>query len=83
MLLLKIKKKTPSFARFWHPRILDKADFLYFEVKAPNGINLIMLRDSSVTFSAKNQKNIKVRFWVINLFKSVLMLQQGGPETIA
>ena len=39
-----------------------KADFLYFEVKAPKGINLIMFGDSSVIFSAKIRKKIKVRF---------------------
>ena len=32
---------------------MEKANFLYFEVEAPNGINLIMFRDSSMTFSAK------------------------------
>ena len=32
---------------------MEKANFLYFEVEAPNGINLIMFLESSVTFSAK------------------------------
>ena len=41
---------------------MEKVDFLCFEVEAPNGINLIMFRDSSMTFSAKNQKKIKVLF---------------------
>ena len=36
---------------------MEKADFLYFEVEASNGIILIMFRDSSVTFSAKIRKN--------------------------
>ena len=57
---------------------MEKADFLYFEVEAPNGINLIMFRDSNVTFSAKNQKKIKVRFLVINL----LMLQNSGYSAL-
>ena len=35
---------------------MEKADFLYFEVEDSNGINLIMFRDISVTFSAKNRK---------------------------
>ena len=35
---------------------MDKVDFLYSEVQAPNGIKLIMFRDSSVTFSAKIRK---------------------------
>ena len=38
---------------------MEKADFLYFEIEAPNGINLIMFRDSSVTFSAKIRTKIK------------------------
>ena len=46
---------------------MEKADFLYFEVEAPNEIHLIMFRDSSLTFPAKNQKKLKVHFWVINL----------------
>ena len=52
---------------------MEKADFLYFEVEAPNGINLIMFRDSSVTFLQKPEK-IKVRFLVTKL----LMLQNRG-----
>ena len=36
---------------------MEKADFLYFEVEAPNGINLIMFWDISVIFSAKIRKN--------------------------
>ena len=32
---------------------MGKADFLYIEVENPKGINLIMFRDSSVTFTAK------------------------------
>ena len=59
----------------------EKADFLYFEVEAPNGINLIMFRDGSVTFSTKirkeNKKN-KVHFLVINL----LMLQNRGYSAL-
>ena len=35
---------------------MEKADFSYFEVEAPNGIILIMFRDSSMTFSAKIRK---------------------------
>ena len=38
---------------------MEKADFLYFEFKTPNGISLIMFRDCSVTFSAKIKKNKK------------------------
>ena len=41
---------------------MEKADFLYFEVEGPNGINLIMFGDSSLTFFCKNQKKIKVHF---------------------
>ena len=59
---------TPSYNH------IGKAYFLYFEVEAPKGINLVMFRDSNVTFSAKIRKKIKVRFWVINL----LMLQNTG-----
>ena len=37
---------------------MKKADFLYFEVEAPSGINLIMFMDGSVIFSAKmREKN--------------------------
>ena len=50
---------------------MEKADFLYFELEAPNGINLIMFRDSNVTFFCKKSEKIKVHFSVINL----LMLQ--------
>ena len=46
---------------------MEKADFLYFEAEAPDRINLIMFRDSSVTFSAKIRKQNKVRFLEINL----------------
>ena len=35
---------------------MGKVDFLYFEVEAPKGIHLIMFRNSSLKFSAKNQK---------------------------
>ena len=35
---------------------MGKADFLYFEVEAAKGINLIMFRNSSLTFSAKIRK---------------------------
>ena len=38
---------------------MEKADLLYFEVEDPDGINLIMFRDSSVTFSAKIRKKIR------------------------
>ena len=31
---------------------MENANFLYFEVEAPKGINLIMFRESSMTFSA-------------------------------
>ena len=50
---------------------MDKADILYFQIQAPNGIILIMFRDSSVTFSAKIKRKIKVLFLI---FK-ILMLQ--------
>ena len=36
---------------------MEKADSSYFEVEAPNGISLIMLWESSVTFSAKIRKS--------------------------
>ena len=50
-------------------------DLFYFEFEAPNGINLIMFRDSSVTFSANiRKKKIKGCFLVINL----LMPQNRG-----
>ena len=32
---------------------MEKTDFLYFEVEDSNGINLIMLRERTVTISAK------------------------------
>ena len=32
---------------------MEKADFLYFEVEDPKGTDLIMFRESSMTFSAK------------------------------
>ena len=38
---------------------MEKADFLYFEVEAPNMINLIMFWDRSVTFSAKIRKKLR------------------------
>ena len=47
---------TPSYNH------MEKADFLYFKVEAPSGINLVMFRDSSMTFSAKIRKKIKVAF---------------------
>ena len=37
---------------------MEKADFLYFEVEDPKGINLIMFRGSHVTFSAKMRLKI-------------------------
>ena len=46
------KRKIPSYNN------MEKADFLYFEVEATNGINLIMFRDSSVTFSAKTKQKM-------------------------
>ena len=57
---------------------MEKAEFLYFEVEAPNGINLILFRNSSLTFSAKIRKKIKVPFLVINL----LMLQNRGYSAL-
>ena len=43
---------TPSYNH------MEKADSLYLEVEPPpHGINLIIFRDSSVTFSAKITKN--------------------------
>ena len=56
---MKKKKEAPLYY------YMEKADFLYFEVEASSGTNLIMFRDSDVTF--KTQKKIKVRFWVITL----------------
>ena len=44
---------------------IEKADFLYFEVEAPNWINLIMFRDSSVTFSAKIRKKYVAFFFLV------------------
>ena len=41
---------------------MEKADFLYFEVEALNGINVIMFRDTSVTFSAKIRKTLRCVF---------------------
>ena len=32
---------------------MEKADFLYFELEAPNEISLIMFWDNGVEFSAK------------------------------
>ena len=63
-----------------HPNNITwrKWTFRLFEVEAPNGINLIMLRDTTVTVSAKAEKKIKVRFLVINL----LMLQNRGYSAL-
>ena len=37
---------------------MEKADFLYFDVEAPNGINLIMFRDSIAWhFLQRSEKN--------------------------
>ena len=36
---------------------MERADFLYFEAEAPNGINLVMFQDISMTFPAENRKN--------------------------
>ena len=41
---------------------MEKADFLYFDIEAANETNLIMFWDSSVTFSAKITRTIKVQF---------------------
>ena len=43
---------------------MEKADLLHYEVETPDGINLIMFRDGSVTYSAKIRKKNKnkVRF---------------------
>ena len=55
---------------------MGKADF---EVEAPKGINVIMFRDSNYPdIFCKNQKKIRVRFWVINLF----MLQNTGYSAL-
>ena len=65
----------------FHPPIITwgKPTFFYFEVEAPKGINLIMFRNSGLTFSAKkNQKKIRVRFWVTNLF----MLHSTGYSAL-
>ena len=40
---------------------MEKADLLYFEVEAPNGINVIKLQDRSGTFSAKVRQKKKLR----------------------
>ena len=42
---------------------MEKAVFSYLEVESPNGINLIMFRDSSVTFAkiSKKKKKKKIR----------------------
>ena len=32
---------------------MEKSDFLYFNVEAPKGINLIMFSDGSMVFSAE------------------------------
>ena len=39
---------------------MEKADFLFFEVEAPSGINFIIF-NGSVTFSEKNKKQQKLR----------------------
>ena len=59
---------TPSYNH------IQKADFLYFEVEAPYGINIIVFRDSSVTCSAKIIIKLGCVFLVINLE----MLQNGN-----
>ena len=41
---------------------MEKADFLYFEFEALNGISLIMFRDSSVKISAKIRKKLRCVF---------------------
>ena len=46
-----MSKFTPLGVTLLYNR-MEKADF-YFEVEEPKGINLIMFRDSYVTFSAK------------------------------
>ena len=48
------------------PRLITwrKRNFYKLLLRPPNGINLIMFRDSSVTFSAKIRKKIEVRFLV-------------------
>ena len=58
---------TVLFIFYFHVAIspsyyhMGKASFLYFEVETPKGINLIMFRNSNLTFSAKSEKN-RVRF---------------------
>ena len=49
-------KLSPSYNH------MEKPDFSYFEVEDPNGINLIMSRDSTVTFSAKIRTNLSCNF---------------------
>ena len=42
---------------------MEKTDFLYFEVEAPNGINLMMFRDILLRhFLQKSEKNIRCIF---------------------
>ena len=54
-LVLKVRLKLSCYAPSFNH--IGKADFLYFEVEDPNGIDLIMLWDSSMIFSAKVTKN--------------------------
>ena len=41
---------------------MGKADFLYFQVEAPKGINLIMFRNSSRAFFFLQKSEKMVRF---------------------
>ena len=51
VILQNLKKHTASLYNY-----MEKADFLYFEFKAPNKISLFIFQDSSVKFSAKVTK---------------------------
>ena len=59
-----IKGKGLDYFFVIYPRKnhIEKADFLYFEVKAPNEANLMTFRESSVTFSAKIKKKLRCVF---------------------
>ena len=45
-----------------YQKLHGESRLFYFEVEAPNGIDLIMLRDSSLTFSAKIRKKLRCVF---------------------
>ena len=62
---------------------LEKADFLYSEFEAPNGISFIIFWDCSVKVSSKIRKKVRILVITLLMLQNRYKAPSTGPFPIA